>query len=407
MNKIIFSTGIENSYPKVNGRRRDQMQETRHYENWRLDFQLIKELGINYVRYGGPYYRMHTAPHSYDWSWTDEVLPVVRDMGITVIADLCHFGIPDWAGDYQNTDWPLLFVDFAEAFARRYPWIRFYTPVNEIHVCAQFSGKLGLWNEQKKSDRAFVQALITQCRASLLSMERILQVRPDAIFIQSEAAEAFVEEHPETAEATAFQNQMRFFTFDFLYGNPVHPDVLLYLFDNGESPENYRGAQEYGRRIGPHCVMGIDYYKTNERSIQPNGEQHIVGPCFGWHTIARQYYDRYRKPMMLTETNLSDPEEAPRWMWNIWHNVDLLRQEGVPVIGYTWYSLQNQIDWDIQLREFRGCENPNGLFDLDRNPMPAAAAYKRLIELHGGDPLLRDFPIGSLEPSTCVPNPRE
>jgi beta-glucosidase/6-phospho-beta-glucosidase/beta-galactosidase len=401
LNRFIFATGIENSYPKVSGLRRDQMDETRHYENWRLDFELVRGLGVRTLRYGGPYYRMHTGPHRYDWSWTDEVLPVARDMGLTVIADLCHFGVPDWAGDFQNTDWPELFVDYAEAFARRYPWIRFYTPVNEIHICAHFSGKLGLWNERQTSDRAFVQALITQCRASLLSMERILQVRPDAIFIQSEAAEAFLDEHPERGDETAFQNQMRFFTFDFLYGNPVHPDVLMYLFDNGESLENYNGAQEYGRRIGPHCVMGIDYYKTNERVIRPDGQQEFVGPCLGWHTIGRIYYDRYKKPMMLTETNLSDAEQAPRWMWNVWHNVDALRREGVPVIGYTWYSLQNQVDWDIQLREVRGVENPNGLFDLNRQPLPAAEAYQRLIRRHGSTPLLHDFPIGGIDGATA------
>jgi beta-glucosidase len=171
---------------------------------------------------------------------------------------------------------------------------------------------------------------------------------------------------------------------------------------NGEARENYLGAQEYGRRIGPHCVMGIDYYCTNERVIRPDGHQDAVGPCLGWHTIGRMYYDRYKMPMMLTETNLSDADEAPRWMWNVWHNVEMLRREGVPVIGYTWYSLQNQIDWDIQLREVRGAENPNGLFNLDRKAMPAAEAFRRLIELHRDDPLLYDFQIGSIGASAGV-----
>jgi beta-glucosidase/6-phospho-beta-glucosidase/beta-galactosidase len=101
---------------------------------------------------------MHTSPHIYDWSFTDEVLPVMREMSLVPILDLCHFGVPDWVGNFQNTDWPELFADFAEAFAERYPWILYYTPVNEILICARFSAKEGIWNEQEKSDRAMITA---------------------------------------------------------------------------------------------------------------------------------------------------------------------------------------------------------------------------------------------------------
>ena len=36
-----------------------------------------------------------------------------------------------------------------------------------------------------------------------------------------------------------------------------------------------------------------------------------------------------------------------------------LREEGVPVVGFTWYSLTDQVDWDIQLREIKGKVTPN------------------------------------------------
>src|SRR5437763_776416 len=81
---------------------------------------------------------------------------------------------------------------YAGAFAARFPWVRFYTPVNEIYVCAKLSTLEGLWNEAKKGDdRAFVTALKHLCRANLLAIREISQVRPDAIFIQSESAEYF------------------------------------------------------------------------------------------------------------------------------------------------------------------------------------------------------------------------
>ena len=68
----------------------------------------------------------------------------------------------------------------------------------------------------------------------------------------------------------------------------------------------------------------------------------------GWYQMAREYHDRYRKPIMHTETNTFDADFAPCWIWKQWMNVLRLRQEGVPVVGFTWYSLIDQIDWDSQ-----------------------------------------------------------
>jgi hypothetical protein len=75
--RFIFSTGIENSYPVIRGRdgrpgRIDQMEKRRHYEMWREDFRLVREPGLEHLRYGPPYYRVHQGPDSYDWSFVDE-----------------------------------------------------------------------------------------------------------------------------------------------------------------------------------------------------------------------------------------------------------------------------------------------------------------------------------------------
>src|SRR4029078_2754782 len=111
--------------------------------------------------------------------FADDTLRVLRDQQVTVIADLCHFGLPDWLGNFQSTDWPPLFAGYARAFATRYQWVRFYTPVNEIYVAAAFSAQFGWWNERMNSDRAFVTALKNLCKANVLAMRAILAERPD------------------------------------------------------------------------------------------------------------------------------------------------------------------------------------------------------------------------------------
>ena len=396
MRSFLLATGIECSYPTVGGRRRDQLEETRHYQYWREDFQLCWEIGARFLRYGPPYYRMHLGPGRYDWSFTDEVLPVLRELGITPILDLCHFGVPDWIGDFQNEDWPEHFAEYAGAFAERYSWIQFYTPVNEMLVCARFSAKEGIWNEQLKSDKAMIRAHAVQCKATLLAMETILKIRPDAVFIQSETCEVFLEEEPSQREHVALLNALRFITFDFIYGHPPEGNLMTFLEDNGLEREQYDWFMEHGRRAAPHCIMGMDYYRGNEVAVRENGDQVGIGPSIGWSSIARQYATRFRKPIMLTETNIGHAEEAPKWLWDTWHNASDLRADGFPVIGYTWYSLQNQVDWDIQLREFRGHEVANALFTLDRKPNPVAGEFNKLCKRYRDQPLLANFAMGAI-----------
>jgi hypothetical protein len=72
---------------------------------------------------------------------------------------------------------------------------------------------------------------------------------------------------------------------------------------------------------------------------------------------------------MHTETNMREGpkgDEAVQWLWKEWASVLRLRNDGIPTVGFTWYSLTDQIDWDTALREQNGNVNPLGLYDLDR-----------------------------------------
>jgi hypothetical protein len=132
-----------------------------------------------------------------------------------------------------------------------------------------------------------------------------------------------------------------------------------------------------------HCIMGNDYYITNEHRVSADGSTQPAGEIFGYAEITWQYYDRYRIPVMHTETNLREGnggDDAVRWLWKEWANVLRVRNDGVPVVGFTWYSLTDQVDWGSALREDAGKVDPVGLYDLDRKIRPVGTAYKKLIQ---------------------------
>lgn len=380
---FLFATGIENSTPTIrNGRVRvDEMERCGHYKYWKLDFELVKEMEIHFLRYGPPLYLTHLGPKRYDWSFADETFAELKRLNMVPIVDLCHFGVPDWVGDFQNPDFPELFAEYADAFARRFSWVQLYTPINEMFICATFSALYGWWNEQLTSDRAFVNALKHIVKANVLAMEAILKRRPDAIFVQSESSEYFHAENPRAIHYAECMNARRFLSLDLNYGRRVNSEMYEYLMDNGMTREEYHFF--LGRKLKQHCIMGNDYYVTNEHRVSADGLTRAAGEVFGYDEITRQYYDRYRLPVMHTETNLAEGpqgDEAVNWLWKEWANVLRVRNNGVPVVGFTWYSLTDQVDWDTALREENGNVNPLGLFDLDRNIRRVGEAYKQLIK---------------------------
>ena len=377
----MFATGIECSYPTIewHGRRirQDELAKTKHYDCWRDDFAILEELGIHHLRYGPPYFSVHQGPGRYDWTFVDETFLALRDRRINVIADLCHFGVPDWVGDFQNTDWPALFADYAGAFAQRYPWIRFYTPVNEIFVAATFSAQFGWWNERLTTDRAFVTALKHLCKANMLAMHQILQQRSDAIFVQSESTQYFHPDGPDCDDVAEFYNQKRFLSLDLTYGHHVTDTTYEYLLDSGMTRDELRWFRT--NHLKNRCVMGNDYYATNENMVHNDGGITLSGEILGYYPITHQYFARYRLPVMHTETNGLGGQDAVQWLKKEWANVHRLKQDGVPLVGFTWYSLQDQVDWDSALRENNGRINPLGLCDLERRIRPVGRAYKQLI----------------------------
>ena len=383
---FLFSTGIENSAPTIEGGRirRDQMAECGHYDRWREDLALVKDTGCDALRYGPQLHTSLRGAGRYDFAFAEEGFAEIRRLGIVPIVDLCHFGVPDWIGDFQNPDFPALFADYARAFAERFPWVQLYTPVNEMFITAVFSAKYGWWNEQRHDDRSYVTAIKNIVRANVLAMKAILEVRPDAIFIQSESTEHFHPECPLALPHAEHRNAERFLTLDLNYGRRVCSSMYEYLMDNGMTREEYHFFLR--QDLTRHCVMGNDWYVTNEHLIGADGHSCWAGEVFGYDTVTRDYYARYGLPVMHTETNMDEGEhgdEAERWLWKQWSGLMRLKRDGVPIIGFTWYSLTDQIDWTHALREQRGDVNPRGLYDLDRNIRRVGRAYKRLIETWG------------------------
>src|SRR4051794_16557050 len=108
---FLWSAGIEDTFitdpwPET-GRILDEYELTGHYQYWKQDINLLKELDVKVVRYGTPWYRISPARGKWDWSWTDRSLEYLLESGIDPVVDLVHYGTPAWIeGAFLNPDFP-------------------------------------------------------------------------------------------------------------------------------------------------------------------------------------------------------------------------------------------------------------------------------------------------------------
>ncbi len=411
----IFSTGIEGSDPVVDGERRDQFREAcDFYGTYEERLDRIAALGIRWLRFGPPYSTVHLGPAHYDLSFCDRVVAACRARGITVIADLLHFGLPDWLHSdspstpyFQNEQFPLRFAAFAAAFASQYPDIRWFTPVNEPFIAASFSAKRGFWNEQIVrpwyDDEAFVRAAANVARANILSRREIQEVwkeegrggRP--MYVQSESFEvAFaLPGSGREAEAERF-NLRRFAALDLLLGHH-DPAMRSYLLAQGISEQDYEWFMQHGNAEG--VLLGIDHYPDCVHHLGREDDPAVLGRKQGIPFLAelvRTYWQRYRVPMIHSEVN-ARPGDAEALLIETYETVSRLRLEGIPVLGMGWYGDELQIGWQSAMRGPLGREeHPVGLYHHGRL-QPVGVLFADLVK-KGLPPLRIDMgstPAGS------------
>src|SRR6476619_2049829 len=104
------------------------------------------------------------------------------------------------------------------------------------------------------SDVGFVNNIKHCCKASILAMRAILDVRPDAIFIYSESTEYVHPGSPALVEQAHFMNERRFLSLDLLFGHDISATMYRYLLHSGMSTEEYLWYRDQSD-LRAHCIM--------------------------------------------------------------------------------------------------------------------------------------------------------
>ena len=368
---FLWAAGIENTFvPQARPGHRplDEYELMGHYEHWREDLGLASELGLKAMRWGVPWYKVEPEAGKFDWKWTDQVIPyMVEDLKILPVIDLMHYGCPFWLKrEFANKDYPQYVARYAAAFAERYKGlISWYTPLNEPIINSLMCGMRGLWPPYLKGDKGYIRIMIQLAKGIVRTVKAIKEIDPTSVMVHVEAT-GLTRTVREDLTSLAREEQYRgFLCYDLISGRLTHDHLLFsWLIRNGASPDS---LEELAQNRIDLDVLGLNFYpqwstkllyidKRGQlafRETEPEGD--------GFTELIRHYYERYRVPIMITETSAVGTDEIrERWLDSSVSMIKNIRQEGVPVIGYTWFPLFTMIDW-----RYRFVEEPLENFYLE------------------------------------------
>jgi dTDP-4-dehydrorhamnose reductase len=383
--------GIECTINRVGDKYRDQLVSSGHY-NRPQDIKLFGDLGIKKLRYPVLWEKHQPEQDmTIDWSYSELQLNRIRENGMQPIVGLLHHGSGPVYTDLADNGFAEKFAAYAGEVAKKFPWVEYYTPVNEPLTTARFSGLYGFWYPHGKSEKVFHQTLLNELKATVLAMQAIRAVNPHAKLVQTEDL-TYIHSTTKLAYQARHENKRRWLTSDLLCGMVDRKHYFWKYFTK-------RGVKEddlifFLENKCPPDILGYNYYVTSERWLDENkslyspatyggNKRHSYadteavrqGKSKGLKLLLEEAWERYKLPLAVTECHIScTREEQLRWFRENYLACCDARAAGVDVKAITAWSLLGAYDWNSLLTREADSYEP-GIFDVsDGRARPTALA---------------------------------
>lgn len=395
--KLELWGGIECTINRVQDQYLDQLEYSGLYERI-SDLDHLGTLGITKLRYPVIWEKHQPEKDTQiDWSNTERYLNRLRELDITPIAGLVHHGSGPKFVNFYDGSFEQGLASYATEVAKQFPWLEYFTPVNEPLTTARFCGLYGHWFPHKASDYDFFKVLLSECKATIMAMKAIRQINPNAKLIQTDDL-GKCHSTPLLKYQADLENERRWVSYELLSGK-LTPDKFMwqYMLDAGieEHELQYFLVNNY-----PPDVCGFNYYVTSERYLDEDLKKYPE--CYhggnglhqyadvhtailnmeeetGAYDLLKEAWARLQLPLAITECHLYSPrEDQMRWFYEMWVTLNRLKDEGIDVRAITAWALFGLYGWNNLCREAWGDYEP-GVFSLSSGePRPTAMA--RLIK---------------------------
>lgn len=352
----------------------------RQYELYEQDFDMARGWGHTVHRLSIEWSRCEPTPGT--WSSTEidhyrAVVGALRQRGMEPVVTLHHFTNPAWfarRGGWLRNDSVELFCRYVDRIARDLgDSVHYWITLNEPTVLSKRAFLNGLWPpfHQRKWGEA------TRVFRNLIRAHRSAYRVLHSLSPQFRVGLAHSTPVIQPCRAERFGDRAVAWLRDLVLNR-----ALLRLAGGNGSRFDFLGLNYYTRTIvrrgtgwGPSTALGeecdADHHADRGRRSTCGWE--IYPP--GLSTVLRRYAP-IGVPILITENGLATEDEEQRRVFLAEHieSVAKALASGVDVIGYIYWSLLDNYEWDL------GFTQRFGLAGVDfrtqqRKPRPAAELY--------------------------------
>ncbi len=326
-------------------------QACQHYELYAQDFAIAKDLGHNCHRFSIEWSRIEPQEGYFQDSEIEhyrKVIAELKNQGIEPIVTLHHFTNPVWfsqMGGWTNFKLQKYFLRFVEKIVKELSSsVRFWITINEPLVYSSHSYLLGAWPPKERSLFKTAKVTLNLAQAHIQAygiIHKIYQDKGQKSPMVSIAAnlQAF-----ELCQPT-LKNKLAVYLRHKLY-NLYFIELLL-----SKKTLDYIGVNYYGRNLADVESWGIkslllDTCKYNHHPLRKNS--------LGWDIYPQGLYNllislkKYNLPILITENGICTEDDNLKWDYIREHLEQLYKsiEEGVNVLGYIYWSLIDNFEWD-------------------------------------------------------------
>lgn len=356
---LIEKYGLQNF---VSGKAAD------HYNRFREDFKLAKELGHNATRFSIEWSRIEPKEGYFDEKEIEHyksVIASLKELGLEPFVSIWHWTIPLWLkskGGWQYNKIPNYFARYTEKISNNFGKdVKFWITLNEPEVYASNSYLAGVWPPQKKN-------LFTY-----------LRVRHNLIKAHKKAYKIIKRTSPESKIGIA-KNNIYFEAYKNRFVNRILKKFIdwwwnFYFLNHIKNYQDFIGLNHYF-----HNRINYGFNKNENRKVSD----------MGWELYPEAIYfvlrdlRKFNKPIYITENGLADANDQKRGWFIVesLKNVHRAIEEGVDVRGYFHWSLMDNFEWD------KGFWPRFGLLEIDyktleRKIRPSAKLYHDICVANG------------------------
>jgi len=305
-----------------------------HYNRYKEDFDIVKKLNLNALRFGIEWARLEPQEGQWDQAAVEhyrDYIAQLKKRGIEPFLNIWHWTVPIWfdeKGGFTKAKNLKHFYRFVEKIAHEYGHeLSYVITLNEPNVYTSFSYMTGEWPPQEKNNLLKAVAVyLNLVRAHKRSYKILKKANPKVqIGIAAQLANIQAKRPHNIIDETVTK-------------------IMRYLW-NWWFLRRIRKQQDF---------VGFNYYFTDYYQNLKRKNPQVPLSDLGWYMepeglypLLLRAYAHYKRPVFITENGVADMHDQYRqwWLQETMIAIERALSEGIDVQGYFHWSLLDNFEW--------------------------------------------------------------